>query len=216
MAAFWVYNIIAREKEVKKLKRLSIIFILAGILIILYPTLNKGYNDYQRQKVLQEWQKSMNDISSIETTKNTNDELKVNKGGESKANNDKYIMNIDKINLYMPVLKGATDENLDISLSQMNNTANPGEIGNFVVAGHRSYTYGRHFNRLDELEKGDIVGVETANKNYKYKVEKTLVVEPEELWVLEGNNKDKEITLITCTPIKSATHRLIVKGKLIK
>lgn len=132
------------------MKKLSFVFILAGILIILYPTLNRGYNDYQAQKVLQEWQKSMNDISSVETSENLNSE-DVNK--DDINDNDKYILKIDKIDLYMPVLKGATDGNLDISLSQMNHTAKPGQIGNFAVAGHRSYTYGRHFNRLDEIKK---------------------------------------------------------------
>lgn len=195
------------------LKKLSFVFILAGILIILYPTLNRGYNDYQAQKVLQEWQKSMNDISSVETSENLNSE-DVNK--DDINDNDKYILKIDKIDLYMPVLKGATDGNLDISLSQMNHTAKPGQIGNFAVAGHRSYTYGRHFNRLDEIKKGDIIEVETRGENYKYKVDETIVVEPDELWVLESNDKEKEITLVTCTPIKVASHRLIIKGKLVQ
>lgn len=195
------------------MKKLSFVFILAGILIILYPTLNRGYNDYQAQKVLQEWQKSMNDISSVETSENLNSE-DVNK--DDINDNDKYILKIDKIDLYMPVLKGATDGNLDISLSQMNHTAKPGQIGNFAVAGHRSYTYGRHFNRLDEMKKGDIIEVETRGENYKYKVDETIVVEPDELWVLESNDKEKEITLVTCTPIKVASHRLIIKGKLVQ
>ncbi|MGO1370904.1 MAG: class D sortase [Senegalia sp. (in: firmicutes)] len=195
------------------MKKLSFVFILAGILIILYPTLNRGYNDYQAQKVLQEWQKSMNDISSVETSENLNSE-DVNK--DDINDNDKYILKIDKIDLYMPVLKGATDGNLDISLSQMNHTAKPGQIGNFAVAGHRSYTYGRHFNRLDEIKKGDIIEVETRGENYKYKVDETIVVEPDELWVLESNDKEKEITLVTCTPIKVASHRLIIKGKLVQ
>ncbi|MGO1370123.1 class D sortase [Senegalia sp. (in: firmicutes)] len=195
------------------MKKLSFVFILAGILIILYPTLNRGYNDYQAQKVLQEWQKSMNDISSVETSENLNSE-DVNK--DDINDNDKYILEIDKIDLYMPVLKGATDGNLDISLSQMNHTAKPGQIGNFAVAGHRSYTYGRHFNRLDEIKKGDIIEVETRGENYKYKVDETIVVEPDELWVLESNDKEKEITLVTCTPIKVASHRLIIKGKLVQ
>lgn len=189
------------------MKRLSIVFIIAGIIIILFPTLNRGYKDYKREKVLEQWQQSMNDISTIESSK---------KNDSPQDSLNKYILKIDKIELYMPVLDGATDENLDISLSKMNHTAEPGEVGNFAVAGHRSYTYGRHFNRLDELQKGDILTVEAKNKNYKYEVEETLVVEPEELWVLEGNNKDKEITLVTCTPIKVASHRLIIKGKLVE
>ncbi|MBS4537684.1 class D sortase [Clostridium sp. D2Q-11] len=157
------------------------------------------------EKVSNEMKK---EIINNETTKNA-------KNQEQKKTN-KYLLKIDKIDLYLPILNGATDSNLDISLSRMNHTAKPGEIGNFAVAGHRSYTYGRHFNRLDEMKVGNRIDVITPDGNFKYKVTETFVVKPEELWVLKGNDKDKLITLVTCTPIRTATHRLIVRGKLIE
>ena len=42
-----------------------------------------------------------------------------------------------------------------------------------------------------------------------------LYVKPEEVWVLNGNKTDKEVTLITCHPQVNPTHRLIIKGKII-
>ena len=41
------------------------------------------------------------------------------------------------------------------------------------------------------------------------------MVEPWEVSVLDAT-ADAEITLVTCTPIRVATHRLIIKGKLKK
>jgi len=50
---------------------------------------------------------------------------------------------------------------------------------------------------------------------YTYKVFEKLVVEPEETSVLMST-EEPIITLVTCTPIRKATHRLIVKGKLVQ
>jgi hypothetical protein len=43
---------------------------------------------------------------------------------------------------------------------------------------------------------------------------KTLVVKPEDVSVLASSKNEKTLTLITCTPIDTATHRLIVKAKI--
>lgn len=43
----------------------------------------------------------------------------------------------------------------------------------------------------------------------------TIVVSPENTWVL-NQTSDAQITMITCTPIGTYTHRLIVKGVLVE
>lgn len=60
----------------------------------------------------------------------------------------------------------------DASLAQANathyqNSAQPGELGNFSVAAHRR-TYGDNFRYIDRLKDGDRVVVETANTYYVY------------------------------------------------
>lgn len=205
------------------MKKLSIVLIIVGISLILYPTLNRAYYDYKQDQVLKEWQESMENIDSTEENDDIEESISIEgdsvtiKNDKNEDNKlDKYILKIDKIDLYLPILNGATDKNLDISLARMNHTAEPGEIGNFAIAGHRSYTYGRHFNRLNEIKAGDKIDVVVPEGEFKYEVIETLVVEPDELWVLKGNGKDKLITLVTCTPIRKGTHRLIVRGKLIE
>lgn len=91
----------------------------------------------------------------------------------------------------------------------------PGDKGNFCVAGHRSYTYNQYFNRLGELGIGDEIIITTVAGKFKYDVYESKVVKPEEVSVLD-NTKDEEITLVTCTPIRVATHRLIVKGRIVR
>ncbi|WP_336245847.1 class D sortase [Paenibacillus apiarius] len=75
---------------------------------------------------------------------------------------------------------------------------------------------GRHFNRLDELEAGDEIKIETTNNTYVYKVNTKFVVEPEDLSVLDQNKDDKELTLITCEPMDNPTHRLIIKAEILE
>lgn len=68
-------------------------------------------------------------------------------------------------------------------------------------------------NRLDEIEVGDDIYVERADHTYRYVVTEKFVVEPADTRVLDATS-DAQIILITCTPIRVATHRLIVKGVL--
>lgn len=141
---------------------------------------------------------------------------------EGKKLRDKYVkknmegmLRIKKINLYLPILTGATEKNLKISVSSIEHTGKAGQIGNYAIAGHRNYGYGRNFNRLDEVEAGDIIEVESGKKQYKYVVVEKLYVKPENTYVLEGNRQRKEITLVTCHPMVKPTHRLIIKGKIL-
>ncbi|MBT2679105.1 class D sortase [Bacillus sp. ISL-35] len=135
----------------------------------------------------------------------------------SKRNNSGMlgVIEIDKINLRLPILYGASQGNLGVGSGLLNGTSLPGAPGNSAIAAHRSRSYGRMFNRLDEIGTGDVVTVKGQNGTFQYKVYETLVVEPEDVSVLSGSKNEKTLTLITCTPIDTATHRLIVKAKQI-
>ena len=123
------------------------------------------------------------------------------------------ILSIPKIGLTMAVAEGVGNEILRYALGHYEDTALPGENGNFSVIGHRNYAFGQFLNRLDEVEEGDNIIVQRENKEYEYIVTQILVVEPEDTWVLDPT-PDAQITLVTCTPVRIATHRLIVKGVL--
>lgn len=125
------------------------------------------------------------------------------------------IMLIPKIDLKVAVSDGVDMQTLKYAVGHFPGTAMPGQKGNFCVAGHRSYTYNESFNRLDEVKKGDYIIVKTTKGEYKYKIDDIKVVEPTETSVLDKTD-DATITLVTCTPIRVATHRLIIKGKLEK
>ena len=91
------------------------------------------------------------------------------------------------------------------------NTPLPGAGEPFAVAGHRT-TYGAPFSRLDELRPGDRVTVQTPYAILTYEVAKATTVEPEDVGVLR--DRGYGLVLTTCTPRFSASHRLVIWGRL--
>ncbi|MEU5881066.1 class E sortase [Spirillospora sp. NPDC047279] len=99
-------------------------------------------------------------------------------------------------------------------------SALPGEVGNFVVSGHRT-TYSAPFNRTAELRTGDKILIDTRQKQYVYEVTGKKIVKPSAVEVtapVPFKPKDKPskklITLTTCHPKYSAAQRLIIFGEL--
>ncbi|MDP4145289.1 MAG: class D sortase [Bacillota bacterium] len=127
------------------------------------------------------------------------------------------IITIPKIDLEVAIGEGVDMATLKNAVGHFPDTAMPGEKGNFCLAGHRSYTYNQFFNRLDEVKIGDEIYITTLKGNFKYKVYKIQEVDPSHVEVLQPDkDHDYTMTLVTCTPVRIATHRLIVKAELEK
>lgn len=130
----------------------------------------------------------------------------------------------------VPVLAGSTDEVLAAGIGHMDDTADPGEIGNYVLAAHR-VTHGEPFADFPELEDGDLVYVETRTATYTYQLDfagTDLEVPFTEDWVIQPfpQNPDggvqppadvgrRLITLLTCAEIFHTEQRSVVFGHLV-
>ena len=125
-----------------------------------------------------------------------------------------YNLRIPVIDSENPVREGVSKGVLADSLGHEPETAYIGEQGNCVIAGHRNYTFGKFFNRLDEVAVGDYIYVDTRKSSYTYVVSEIKVVEPTDASVLE-DTQDEQLTLYTCTPIYIASHRLVIIAKPI-
>jgi sortase A len=169
------------------------------------------------QKTLQEYSVDNGSISSSEPRNQSDSQQNNNTTPALRPNSQDIkamaVMVIPKINLTVAVAEGTDEETLKYAVGHFEGTALPGEKGNFAVAGHRSYTYSEHFNRADELQNGDEIIVRTKKGEFTYIVYEQKVVEPTEISVLDPT-QDATVTLVTCTPIRVATHRLIIKGRL--
>lgn len=98
-------------------------------------------------------------------------------------------------------------------------TALPGQVGNFSVAGHRN-TYGRAFEEIASLETEDAIVVETAEAFYVYEVTESLIVMPEDVEVIaptpgqpDVEPTEEMLTLTACHPMYSARERYIVHAE---
>jgi len=228
----------------KLIKKFTFLFcIAAGITLLLYPTVKDRYGLYQQQKLLAQWEDNLRQLDAVPVEEMTAVETVLLADSAEEASADvpsalpvdvtatplnvepkapkepvrkdaEGLLIIDKINLKLPILTNATTKNLELSAASIAGTGKAGAVGNYAVAGHRNLTYGKNFNRLDEIIEGDVIEVDTGSKKYKYEVQKKIYVLPEDVWVLKGNDTDREITLVTCHPMKNPTHRLIVKGKI--
>ena len=89
-------------------------------------------------------------------------------------------------------------------------TAMPGQLGNVVVAGHRT-SHGSPFLRLGELHAGDLIEFVMPTGTYAYRVTGLEVVSPSDIGIINQHDAS-EVTLFTCHPPGSASERLVVHG----
>jgi sortase A len=127
------------------------------------------------------------------------------------------ILTIDSIDLRLPVMEGTSEAELRIAPGRVTETAQVGEIGNAVIAGHRNYTFGSMFNRVGEVENGDIIGFQAMNgQEMSFVVFEILVITPDNQITFIQPQTESIITLYSCTPIREATHRLVIRARKIE
>lgn len=97
----------------------------------------------------------------------------------------------------------------------------PGQLGNTVFSGHSSNDlfdpgdYKFIFAQLDKMQLGDTIYVHYNGIRYTYTVTKKEVVKPTNVNALLGMDNRPNLTLITCTPLGTATNRLLVKAEQV-
>jgi sortase A len=120
------------------------------------------------------------------------------------------ILRIPRIRVEVPIFEGTDDRVLDRGAGHIEDTSIPGERGNSGIAGHRD----GFFRPLKEVRAGDELEIETTGGTARYRVERTLVVDPEDVSVLDPTPTDA-VTLVTCYPfyfVGSAPQRFIVRA----
>jgi sortase A len=128
-------------------------------------------------------------------------------------------LRVPRIGLNALVVQGTSPSALRAGAGHYVGSPLPGESGNVAIAGHRT-TYGRPFNRLDELEPGDEAVLDTPIATYIYRVVAPFdghanpwVVRPSDVSVLD-RTAGHELTFTTCNPKGSAAQRLVLRLEL--
>jgi len=91
----------------------------------------------------------------------------------------------------------------------------PGQLGNVAIAGHRT-TYGAPFSRIDEIQKGDIVTIDTSAGSFTYEVNGApRIVNATDVAVVKTKDKTiASLTLVSCHPKWTSKQRIIVTAVL--
>jgi sortase A len=120
---------------------------------------------------------------------------------------------ISSIGLAAMIMEGIDGRTLRHAVGHVPGTPLPGQQGNVVITGHRD----TFFRGLRNIHKDDEITLTTLNGTYRYRVDSTQVVEPEDTKVLDAT-ADDFLTLVTCYPfyfVGSAPKRFIVRAHRI-
>jgi sortase A len=141
---------------------------------------------------------------------------------------------IPAIDVDTVVVAGTSPAALRAGAGHYPSTVLPGQDGNVGIAGHRT-TYGRPFNQVDELVRGDEIWLQTPVGDFRYVVgdpptdgpcEPYSERRPEERpdsaacithprdWSVVSETDEAMLTLTTCHPKGSAAERMIIRAAL--
>ena len=210
------------------------IFLVAGIGLLLYPTIGEYIN----------YRKTSQAISMYnEVYQNTEKDLRQNMLLEAEQYNsrlcgatDPFInttsvpgynnildltgtgimgyIDIDKIGVELPIYHGVDNGVLQIGIGHLEGSSLPvgGENTHCVLSGHRGLPNAKLFTDLDEMKVGDTFTITVLDRVMTYEVDQIKIVLPDETDDLLIEQGKDYCTLVTCTPYGINTHRLLVRG----
>lgn len=229
----------------RKLAIFGILLIfIAGVGVMSYPLVSSVINNIDSRNHVEEYTKTTKQMSSEETLEMLKQAEKYN---HSLTNNviitdpfDKEAyekigadyedaLNVDgngligyidipKINVYLPIYHGTTEDILAKGAGHLQNTSLPigGESTHSVISAHTAYPGETFFDYLTDMEEGDEFFVHVLDRVLKYEVDSIKVVLPEETDDLRVVKGEDHVTLLTCTPYSVNTHRLLIRGKRVE
>ena len=116
-------------------------------------------------------------------------------------------LEIPAIGLSQPLFEGVTLTAINRGPSHWPGSAMPGEVGNVVVAGHRT-TYTKPFWSLNELTKGDELVFTIDGERIVYVLDRIEIVHPTDIHIIDQSH-ERTATLFGCHPRGSARQRIV-------
>lgn len=216
---------------------LVIVFIL-GLSVILYPGVSDYWNSRTQTRMIVDYEAVLHDMKDedyselFDAADRYNEELfslvypladyKSLEGYNQTLllGNTGVIayLDIDKINVELPIYHGTGDAVLNKAVGHVEGTSLPvgGESTHCVLSAHRGLPSAKLFTDLDKLEPGDTFTITVLNQTLTYEVDKISIVKPTEVDNIQIFDGEDHCTLSTCTPYGVNTHRLLVRGTRIE
>jgi sortase A len=137
----------------------------------------------------------------------------------------RMVINTSQVHVNVVVVQGTSVAALQAGAGHYPETPYPCEPGNVGIAGHRT-TYGRPFNRINDMKAGDLITLITPVGQCVYKVlppfdnhANPWRVLPSDTAVVAQTGElaapARLLTMTACDPPGSATYRLVLRAQLV-
>lgn len=218
---------------------LLILAFLAGLSLLLYPTVSDYWNSLHQSRAITEYAEQVNELDN---------ELYEQLWADARSYNQTLLQNPDRyemtdeeraeyeslldvsgtgiigyieiplIGCSLPIYHGTEESVLQIAVGHIEGTSLPvGGAGcHSVLSGHRGLPSAKLFTDLDKLTVGEDFILRILDETLTYEVDQILIVEPYELDALAIDPERDYCTLVTCTPYGINSHRLLVRGHRIE
>lgn len=213
--------------------------LLAGALLLLYPTVSDYWNSFHQSRAIASYAEQVADLDDNtydqiwadaraynETLDNstsrfvmTEEQKKIYEALLNIADNGVMgYIEIPKIKCNLPIYHGTDEAVLQIAIGHVQGSSLPagGESTHCVLSGHRGLPSAKLFSDLDQLTEGDVFLLRVLDETLIYEVDQIRTVLPDELDDLAIEEGKEYCTLVTCTPYGINSHRLLVRGHRVE
>ena len=214
---------------------LAVLLTLAGLGLILYPTLSDWYYNWTAQREI----RAYNEYGNVDSEALFAQAEAYNRELAQKENQfhvtqeeESYVatllnplgngmmgyVEIPKIDVRLPIYQGTDEQALQAGAGWWMGTSLPtgGAGTHCVLTAHTGLVKAKMFTDLDQLVEGDTFTLKILDRVLTYEVDQILITEPSEREALRIVEGEDYVTRYTCTPYGVNTHRLLVRGHRIE
>ena len=223
----------AKKKKNKFLRRLPLVgiflILMTGVCFFMYPIVANWITEQAAHNTIRKYDEAVQklDDKEIKEIAAKADEYNRALAGnqEKKISSFTYenilsvsdalgYIDIPKIGVHYPIFHGLSDSVLQKGIGHMEGSSLPvgGPSTHAVLAGHTGLPGSKLFTDLDTLAEGDIFYIHVLNRVLRYRVDRIVVVLPNDSDHVAIETDKDYVTLVTCTPYGINDHRLLVRG----
>ena len=228
-----------KKKTGSPITILLILILLAGVSLLLYPTVSDYWNSFHQSRAIASYAEQVANIDDAQyeelwdAARDYNQSLLHRPNDFILSDEQQEIykslldiggngimgyIEIPMIDVMLPIYHGTKESVLQIAVGHLDWTSLPvgGAGSHCVLSGHRGLPSARLFTDLDKLKVGDVFMLHVLNEILTYEIDQILIVEPQDTDPLLIEPGKDLCTMITCTPYGINSHRMLVRGHRIE
>jgi sortase A len=222
----------------KALTLIIVLVLVAGISVLLYPTVSDYWNTIHQSRVVSDYSKMVSTLSNEDNEKlwaaadaynqslltmenrlittDWTDAQKAEYASQLSVDGNQVMgyLDIPTISVKLPIYHGTEENVLQVGIGHIEGSSMPvgGPSTHCVLSGHTGLPSATLLTNLDQMKIGDLFYLTVLDQTLAYRVDQVLVVEPDNVDPLAITPGEDYVTLITCTPYGINSHRLLVRG----